>query len=170
MKKKIHTLMSLTLLLACCLVFTAQAQVLANADVAGTEERENPQQITLDEVITVLSSTSNVSDSWIKNTDRQFATSLKSRDEAVLEQALQNVIHIATFQGEKFTFKKAVSPLLNVYIFDKEEDHRLMALSALHAIGDTYGMQRLRELVNDDSSERIRRLTRRALADYYGPK
>ena len=45
-----------------------------------------------------------------------------------------------------------------------------MALSALHAIGDAYGMQRLRELVNNEPSEKIRRLTHRALADYYSPK
>ena len=57
-----------------------------------------------------------------------------------------------------------------MYIFDKNKNHRLMALSALHAIGDAYGMQRLRELVNDEPSEKIRRLTHRALADYYSPK
>lgn len=68
------------------------------------------------------------------------------------------------------TFKKVVSPLLNMYIFDKEVNHRLMTLSALHAIGDAYGMQRLRELVNDEPSEQVQRLTRHALADYYGSK
>ncbi len=170
MRKHTRNMTGLILLLAFCFVFTAQAQVIASADVNGTDQREDTQQTIMDELVAFLSSSSHVSNSWVENTDRQFASALKSRNDAVREQALRDVIYIAKFHGEKVTFKKVVSPLLNVYIFDKEVNHRLMTLSALHAIGDAYGMQRLRELVNDEPAEQVQRLTRRALADYYGSK
>ena len=170
MKKKIRTLMSLALLLAFCFVFTAQAQVIAKADLANEEVVRTPEVRTAENPVAFLSSRTTLSDTWVKEIDRQYAAWLKRTDDTGRGQALQEIIIIAKQHGDKVTFSKLVSPLLNVYIFDKNKNHRLMALSALHAIGDPYGMERLRELVNDDSSEQVRRLTHYALADYYGPK
>ena len=167
MKKKINTLMSLTLL-AFCFAFTAQAQVVA----ANEEERsQGATAATVDtSPIGILSSGTQVTDLWVKEVDRQYAAALKETDAPTRVKALQDIIFIATRFGDTVPFEKAISPLLGVYMFDKNKNHRLMALSALHAIGDAYGMQRLRELVNDEPSEQVRRLTHRALADYYGPK
>ena len=165
MKKTIQTLMSVTLLM-CCFVVTAEAQTIARAEVGegvrATTLTENP--------IAFLAPQRTVSDAWVAEIDRQYAELLKKSDDPSREQALQEVILIANQHGDKVTFEKVVSPLIGVYIFDKNEKYRLMALSALHAIGDRYGMGRLRELANNDPSEKVRRLTHRALADYYGPK
>ena len=165
MKKRINTLLSVTLLLAFCFTVTAQAQVVALAEELDTRE-EAALAASNATPIDVLSATNTVSEAWFAEIDRQYATALKDAESR--EQALQEVIYIATRFSEKGTFNKVVAPLVGVYIFDKNKNHRLMALSALHAIGDKYGMQRLRELVNDEPSEQVRRLTRRALSDYYG--
>jgi hypothetical protein len=43
---------------------------------------------------------------------------------------------------------------------------RMMAMAALHAIGNSHGMEGLRDAVNEEESEHLRRLTYRALRDF----
>ncbi|MFQ5571865.1 MAG: hypothetical protein ACE5G0_19475 [Rhodothermales bacterium] len=113
-----------------------------------------------------LSSLAEVSEAWVQHVDQQFATSLFSPIEAVRGQTMQDIIYIANYHSDKVTFKKVVKPLLNIYRFDENEQYRLMALASLHAVGDAYGMQRVRELVREQPSERVRLWTLAALKTY----
>lgn len=173
MKTHMHRIIALFLVISAVFATEVQAQTVVTANDIRPEDRTEERAATTEAAespIAVIASLTEVIDALAEQIDRQYAASLKSSDAAVREQAMQDVILIASLHGDKITFEKVVSPLLNVYIFDKDANYRLMALAALHAIGDPYGMQRLRELANDDSSERVRRLTHRALANYYGPK
>ncbi len=158
-------------LLLCTLIFTAQAQAqgLARADGDGIAERAAARAALVESVrnpIEALSSLPTVSAAWVEHVDQQFALSLKSSIEAVRQQTLQDIIYIANFHSDRVTLKKVVSPLLNIYLFDKDERYRIMAISALSALEDPYGMQRLREEVSGVRSKRVRQLTLAALADY----
>ncbi len=102
--------------------------------------------------------------------DAQLAASLASPVEQVRQQAMQNIIFLATYRGDEVRFEQVVAPLLNVYLFGGNEGHRILAVTALHAIGDRYGMRRLRETVRDVNADRVRLHTLRALNDFYGEK
>ena len=159
------------MVLVCTLFFTAQAQAqgLARADNDGIAERAAERAALVESVrnpIETLSSFPTVSEAWVEHVDQQFALSLKSPIEAVRQQTLQDVIYIAHYHRDKVTLKKVVSPLLNIYLFDKDERYRIMAIAALCALDDPYGMQRLREEVSSVRSERVKQLTLAALADY----
>lgn len=147
----------------------AHAQELARVDETGISARAAARTALVESVgnpVATLSSMPKVSDDWIAHVDQQFATSLQSPIAAIREQTLQDVIYIAQFHGDTVTFKKVVSPLLNIYLFDKDDRYRIMAIAALHAVGDAYGMQRLREEVSGVRSRRVRQLTLALLADY----
>ena len=163
MKKTINTVMSLALLLTFFFTTTVQAQVIARATATEFAPDNSPSLSSIE----LLATMDTVSETWFNTVDVGYATAIDNGNTANREKAIQDVIFIATQYQDKVAFRKVVSPLLNVYIFDKNKNRRLMALSALHAIGDNYGMQRLRELVNDEPSEQVRRLTRRALNDFY---
>jgi hypothetical protein len=91
---------------------------------------------------------------------------LGSSDERVRERAMQNIIFFAhTYPDVDFT--RAVSGLYKIYQRDEHENHRIMALSALSAIGNRNVMDLLREDVSQEQSERVRRYTLYALADFY---
>lgn len=170
MKKTINTMMS-GMLLAFCLVCTAQAQVVARAEIPSDARVEAPSpERTAATPVDVLSTRETVSEAWFNEVEQGYAATLKDTEAPGRVKTMQEIIFIARHFSDKVQFTEVISPLLNIYIFDKNEGHRLMALSALHTIGDGYGMQRLRELAKDEPSERVRRLTHRALADYYGPK
>ena len=103
-----------------------------------------------------------------KQLKKEQLTALRSEQEHVWQQALQNVIFLSTFYREKVNFGRAASPLLEFYLFDRNEQHRIMALAGLHAIGKTDGMAHLAQRVQLERSPRVRRLTLAALADHYG--
>ncbi len=159
------------LLLVCCMFFTvqAQAQGLARADNDGIPERVARQAAIVESVrnpIETLSSFPMVSDAWVEHVDQQFALSLKSPIEAIRQQTLQDIIFIANFHSDRVTLKKVVSPLLNIYLFDKDDRYRIMAVAALSAVDTPYGMRRLREEVSEVRSERVKHLTLAALVAY----
>ncbi len=79
---------------------------------------------------------------------------------------LQDIIFFATVHGDKVDFRASVPQLLDVYKYHEVEGMRTMALAALHAIGSSYGMEGLREAVQEQESPALRRLTLRALHDY----
>ncbi len=85
----------------------------------------------------------------------------------VEETALQNVIFFAEVHGKRLDLKSAVPYLLAIYRDDEREGTRIMALAALHAIGNRAAMKDLREGVALEASPRVKRLTVAALAEYF---
>ncbi len=109
---------------------------------------------------------SQMSADWWKETVRQHKRLLNSREEQIRGQTLRNIIFFAQTYPTA-DFRPTRGRLFRIYRNDRNEDHRIMALAALLVIGDARDLERLREHVADERSERVRRQTLLALADYY---
>lgn len=79
---------------------------------------------------------------------------------------LQEIIYYATLYGERFDFRASVVQLLDVYQYHNDERYRMLAVSALHAIGDPFGIEGLRKALRYESSPRIRNVTKAALKSF----
>lgn len=102
-----------------------------------------------------------------ENLDRQLATSLTSPLEGVREAALKNIITLATLHRDAITLKHVVPEVLLVSRDDANEAFRLMAVAALHALADPYGMRRLREEASEETSPRVYQFKMAVLGAYY---
>ncbi len=98
------------------------------------------------------------------------AAQLKSKDPVRKDIALQNVIFFATHYPGKVRYQPAMAALYGIYRFDDSEAYRIMALAALHAIGDEAVMQQLYQDVQREKSPRVRALTKAALANHRSAK
>lgn len=110
---------------------------------------------------------STMSAEWWKRLIKQHGRMLRSSDEELREQALRNLIFFASNYPEHANLRRVTPRLYKIYRFDKKEEHRILALVALHATGNEMIMERFREHVANEQSERVRKLTLHALADYY---
>ncbi|ARA94556.1 MAG: hypothetical protein D6685_17270 [Bacteroidetes bacterium] len=107
------------------------------------------------------------SPSWWNALSRQLVLSLDKPVTQVDQQTLQNIIFFATNHADKVRLDGATQPLLWIYRTHPDDSYRLMALAALHAIGDENAMYRLYQHVERETSERVRKSTIAALNDYY---
>ncbi len=104
---------------------------------------------------------------WWNALGRQLTLSVDVPYEQVQETALQNIIFFATHHGEKVKLNDAAARLLGIYQHHDQEAFRIMALAALHAIGDESTMQKLQRIVEEEASDRVRHVTVAALHDHY---
>lgn len=107
------------------------------------------------------------SPAWWDTLSRQLVVALDRPMLRIDQKALQNVIFFATNHPDKVELEGATQSLLWIYRAHPEDSHRLMALAALHAIGDREAMYRVYQLVERETSERVRRITAAALYDHY---
>lgn len=82
------------------------------------------------------------------------------------QESMQLVNFFATHYRDRIDLTRAVPRLLRIYENDAEENARILALTALHAIGEESSMTYLRELVRTEQSPRVRRLTLAVLSEY----
>ena len=104
---------------------------------------------------------------WWNALGRQLTLSVDVPYAQVRETALQNIIFFATHHGEKVKLNDAAPTLLAIYQHHDQVAFRMMALAALHAIGDEDAMQTLNRIVEDEASDRVRHVTAAALHDHY---
>lgn len=102
---------------------------------------------------------------WFK-VEKEANLPEKATHEDIEVADIQEIIYYATLYGERFDFRASVAQLLDVYRYHENESYRMMAVSALHAIGDRHGIEGLREAVRHQPSARIRQLTKAALKAY----
>ncbi len=107
------------------------------------------------------------SKAWWNTLEHQLTLSLDVPYEQVEETALQNIIFFATHHGEKVKLNDAAARLLGIYRNHDQVTYRIMALAALHAIGDESAMQQLNQIVEDEASNRVRHVAIAALHDHY---
>jgi hypothetical protein len=98
----------------------------------------------------------------------ELMTSLQSGRDGIWEEAAQQAIFLSFYYRDKVNLDRAARPLLDTYILDRDEQHRILALAALHALGHHDAMAHLAQRVRLEGSPRVRRLTVAALADHYG--
>ena len=104
---------------------------------------------------------------WWDKLEAQLTHSLDSDLAVVREQTLQHIIFFGTHYPEHFDFTNAAVKVLALYERPDDDTHRILALMAMHAIANEHTMDRLREVVDWERSERVRQLARAVLADYY---
>ena len=101
-----------------------------------------------------------------QNLSIELTLGLDAPEVAIRQQSLQLVTFFATNYHDQIDLQRALPRLLRIYETDAEEGYRIMALTALHAIGDASTMAYLRERVRQETSPRVRLLTLAALADF----
>lgn len=98
---------------------------------------------------------------WAVLFEKQMNELLSEPDAHRQDEAMRFIIHFAGVtnqQGEAvFDFRSAAPRLLTIFRTEDDPSRRILALSALHAIGDESSMQTLAEWVPREQSERIRR-------------
>lgn len=106
---------------------------------------------------------------WRANFGKQIAQSLRSPHAAIREQTMINIIYLASRHDDKRDFYPAASGLLRIYERDRNEAHRHMAITALHAVDHAPSMDYLHKRVTSqwEPSKRIYRHTRAVLSDHY---
>lgn len=109
---------------------------------------------------------------WQQNFGKQSALSLRMPSAFAKSQTMQNLIIFANRYGDALDLSDAVPALVSIYERDADDRLQIMALAALHAIGDAEGMERVLELFADPYfrhqriSPRLRHMTHIALAEY----
>lgn len=100
---------------------------------------------------------------WTAIFEQQVNQLLDTPDAERQNGAMQLIVQYAPVTNadgeEVFDFKFAVPDLLKVYETEPNPSRRILALSALNAIGDEAAMRTLAALVQHEPSERIRRQT-----------
>ena len=103
---------------------------------------------------------------WKQMRNEQIAA-VRSNDDAVWQDAAVKIIFLSIYQSDKVDFDAASNPLMERYVFDRDENDRVLALAAMHAIGHRDTMARLSQRVRTEGSLRVRRLTVAAVQDYF---
>lgn len=99
----------------------------------------------------------------------QITETVRMSEDAVWVKAVQDLIYLAVFFPEEVRFSGANLPLFYDYLQGRNEQHRIMALAALHAIGDYNTMANLSQRIRLERSPRVQRLAAAAVADYFDP-
>lgn len=100
---------------------------------------------------------------WATIFEQQVNHLLNTPDAERQNGAMQLIVQYAPVTNadgeEVFNFGFAASDLLTIYQTESNPQRRILALSALNAIGDEATMRTLAQLVQHEPSERIRRHT-----------
>lgn len=109
------------------------------------------------------------STTWWKALEQQLVLNLETSSDNLSAASLQNVIFFATLHADKVSLKKTVPALMEIYCNHTNESFRIMALSALDAIGDDGAMRALFHVVETEPApdDRLHRLTVAVLYDHY---
>lgn len=96
---------------------------------------------------------------------------IRSQNKVAWRTAAVDIIYLTLYHGDKINLQRASLPLMYRYIFDSDENDRILALAGMHAIGHRDTMARLSQRVRLEGSDRVRRLTVAAVRDYFdGPQ
>ncbi|MBT8400914.1 MAG: HEAT repeat domain-containing protein [Rhodothermia bacterium] len=105
---------------------------------------------------------------WVEQLGAQLGESLESPSQTVRHSALQHITYFAYFYGDDLDLTNAVPTLLRTFKEDDDERCQLMALAALHAIGNADAMQEVRSHVMRQESPQVQLVTLAALMEHYG--
>ncbi len=104
---------------------------------------------------------------WWNALGRQLTRMVDMPVTHVDARSLQNIVFFATNHGDRVDLGDASPRLLEVYSKHPDTRYRMLALAALHAIGDTSYLQKAFRIARHEDSERIRKMARAALADLH---
>lgn len=104
-------------------------------------------------------------DSWWKALNMQMLDAFNKSYKDIDEVTLQNAIYFGTHFKDKVDLTLASPKLLQVYRKHSKVEYRIMALAAIHAIGDAETMKELPRLAWRQQPV-VKKMTRAAVADY----
>lgn len=107
------------------------------------------------------------SPAWWHALEQQLTASVEAPVEQVWPTTLQNVIYFATQHPERVDLRRAALRLVTVYRQHPDPAVRVLALSALHAVGDADALSRLRRAAVAETNPRVRKVTRAVLAAHF---
>lgn len=105
------------------------------------------------------------SDAWWNALGRELTLSIDGSPHDVSSKAIGDIIFFATHHGQDVNLTDATEPLLRIYFEHEVVGARVMAVAALHAIGDNSAMQKLKYRVEDEPSHLLQHITLAALRD-----
>ena len=108
-----------------------------------------------------------MSDAWWKALRAEHLEALESTEPEIRAQAMQNVIFLARYHGHRISFRSAAPALFQIFQHDDVECLRLMAVSAIVAVGDEETVRQLAMALHREESERVQHAARTALANDY---
>lgn len=105
-----------------------------------------------------------------KMVSADITAAVRESDGEAWAEAVQKAIYVSVFHPTKARLARANLPLFYDFTLGRDEDHRIMALAALHAIGDYNTMANIAQRVRVERSPRVKRLAAAAVVDYFSPK
>ncbi len=158
---QIRPLIAASIMMLLCAGLSAQVY-------AGNDPKaDRPASATLSAEVFSGEDLSTRGEAWWDAVERGKRDLLNTPDFAAREAALQGIIHLAAHYPEHADFNRALVALYDTYRFDRNEGKQVMALAALHAIGDEQVMRKLAQHAPWETNERLRKLTIAAVNDYF---
>ena len=105
--------------------------------------------------------------SWWNLLGRQLTHSIDKPYDEVTDSELQNIIFFASNHKEKVKLQDALPSLFDVLRNHEEEQIRMMAVAAVHAIGGRGAMIELKKAADAESSPKVKRIAYAAVGDYF---
>ncbi len=104
---------------------------------------------------------------WWNLLGRQLSYSIDKPYEEVSVIEMQNIIFFATTHNDKVKLKDALPSLLNILENPEDPQSRLMAVSAIHAIGQRPAMVKMSQLIKEEEHPLVKRIGTAAVNDYF---
>ena len=95
---------------------------------------------------------------WWKAFNRACTRALYASDEEVQERAMQNMIYFTTFYPAEADFRRASPRALQIYLRDRDESRRILALATLNVVGDDEAMHHIARELQYEESEVARKV------------
>ncbi len=102
---------------------------------------------------------------WENNMSKQLVTLLQSPSAATRAEAMKLTILLTKRNDIDVNLKSIAPSLIEIYQWDRDEAHRVMALAALREVRSGYATQRLAEEVQNETSPRVRRVAIATLSE-----
>lgn len=97
---------------------------------------------------------------------RDTRRGLWAHDRQARVQSLQNLLHVSRMYPGRVDFSGSTERLCRLAMFDRKEGLRVMAVAALRAVDTPEAMGCLVEIAQALPTDRVRKVTNFALADY----
>ena len=108
--------------------------------------------------------------SWWNLLGRKLSHSIDKPHAEVSVAEMQNIIFFASNYKNKVKLRDALPSLLDVFKHHENEQFRMMALSAINAIGHRPAMIELRKAAVHEPSEKVKKLANAAVKDFFAIK
>lgn len=105
--------------------------------------------------------------SWWNLLGRKLSHSIDKPYNEISVAEMQNIIFFASNHKDKVKLRDALPSLIDVLKNHEDEQIRMMAVSAINAIGHRPAMVELKKIADQESSERVQKIAYAAVNKYF---